>query len=41
MVTKKPTFLNHAKPLICAIFGEKTPEEFIADIANSLKKQEE
>ena len=27
MVTKKPTFLNHAKPLVCAIFGEKTPEE--------------
>ncbi len=36
MVTKKPTFLNHSKPLVCAIFGEKTPEEFIADIANSL-----
>lgn len=36
MVTKKPTFLNHAKPLVCAIFGNRTPEEFIADIANSL-----
>ena len=38
MVTKKPTFLNHAKPLVCAIFGEKTPDEFIADIANSLSQ---
>ena len=35
MVTKKPTFLNHAKPLVCAILGSKTPEGFIADIANS------
>ena len=36
MVTKTPTFLNHEKPLVCAIFGNRTPEEFIADIANSL-----
>ncbi len=34
-VNKKPTFLNHSKPLVCAILGNKTPEEFVAEIANS------
>ena len=37
MVTKKPTFLNHAKPLVCAILGSKTPEGFIADINSAAK----
>lgn len=38
MITRKPTFLQYQKPLLCTMLRAATPEEFIKDIADSISK---